>query len=248
MTRILQRRLIAGRWLAALLPLILLVAAGRAGADDQLGPYQTVEQGTSQVLSIAKEAKGYYDQDPERYYKQIGAVLDKFVDFKYFARAVMGKYASVRRYRALDSEQEKQAFRDRIDRFAKEIKRVLIVTYAKGLLTFNSKRIETEKPNMSPDDRYVDVTQQVYGDQSQPYILDYLVARNRDGEWKVRNMTVDGVNLGEVYRNQFASAVEKHQGDLDAVVNNWGSESAPVKVGKDKEKADAEKADNGSGQ
>lgn len=243
MTRIPQRRFAAARWLAALLPLMLLVAAGRAAAaDEPMGPYQTVDQGTSQVLSIAKEAKSYYDKDPERYYDQIGAVLDQFVDFKYFARAVMGKYASVRRYRALDSEQEKKAFIDRINRFAKEIKRVLIVTYAKGLLTFNSKRIETEKPNYSPDDRYVDVTQKVYGDQPQPYILDYLVARNHDGEWKVRNMTVDGVNLGEVYRNQFASAVEKHQGDLDAVVDNWGKEATPVKVGKDKDKTD-----NGSG-
>ena len=42
-----------------------------------------------------------------------------------------------------------------------------------------------------------------------------------DGEWKVRNLTFDGVNIGLSFRNQFSGAMGKHNGDIDAVIDNW---------------------------
>jgi len=37
----------------------------------------------------------------------------------------------------------------------------------------------------------------------------------------IANVIVEGVNLGQTYRSQFAEAVEKNKGDVDYVVDHW---------------------------
>jgi phospholipid transport system substrate-binding protein len=41
------------------------------------------------------------------------------------------------------------------------------------------------------------------------------------GEWQLRNIVIEGVNLGEIYRSQFEASARKHNGDLNAVIDNW---------------------------
>jgi ABC-type transporter MlaC component len=35
------------------------------------------------------------------------------------------------------------------------------------------------------------------------------------------NMTISGINLREIFRNQFAQAVQQTSGDFDAVISSW---------------------------
>ena len=44
-----------------------------------------------------------------------------------------------------------------------------------------------------------------------------------DGQWKVRNVIVEGINIGLLFRDQFAQAMKANRNDLDAVIDNWGS-------------------------
>ncbi|MFT6756216.1 MAG: phospholipid transport system substrate-binding protein, partial [Chitinophagales bacterium] len=44
---------------------------------------------------------------------------------------------------------------------------------------------------------------------------------NRDGEWKIRNVVIDTINLGKVYQSQFASAVKDSDGDIDKAIIAW---------------------------
>jgi hypothetical protein len=32
---------------------------------------------------------------------------------------------------------------------------------------------------------------------------------------------IEGINLGQTYRNQFAAAVDQNHGDIDKVITNW---------------------------
>ncbi len=45
--------------------------------------------------------------------------------------------------------------------------------------------------------------------------------KDPDQNWRVRNVTLDTLNLGKVYQSQFASAAGKFGGDIDAVIENW---------------------------
>lgn len=194
-----------------------------AFADALPEPYQMVQQTTEQVIAIIKDGKGYYDKDPARFNKQVEAVLDKVVDFDAFARGVMGPYAGAQRYQALTNEQEKNEFRARIQRFSDTFKQGLIETYAKGLLKFDGQKIETLPPRKSDDlnSGNVAVVQNIYGAADKPYIVQYSMRRNREGVWKLQNVIIEGINLGQTYRSQFAAAADQYHGDLDKVIANW---------------------------
>ncbi len=63
--------------------------------------------------------------------------------------------------------------------------------------------------------------QLIFTDQATPYVVMYQMGRDRSGEWKLRNVIIESVNLGEIYRSQFEAAARKENGDLDAVIDSW---------------------------
>ena len=52
-----------------------------------------IESTTSQIMAIVDDAPDYFDTDPSRFYDSIGAVLDETIDWRGFAKGVMGEYA-----------------------------------------------------------------------------------------------------------------------------------------------------------
>jgi len=221
--------------------------ASLANAAEQ-DPYQVVQSTTEQVLAIVKDAKGYYEKDPERFNKQVTGVMEKTVDFDDFARGVMGTYASDRRYQSLKTDAEKAAFRERIQRFSSTFKQGLVETYADGLLKFNGEKIETLPAHKgdNPASGSVSVRQNIYNSSGKPYAIQYSMLRNKTGEWKLRNVIIEGINLGLTYRSQFASAAEQYHGDLDKVIANWKVEPDNIdKIKPGAAQVDATKTETG---
>jgi phospholipid transport system substrate-binding protein len=204
------------RSVAALALLLTTTVFATAQTPDQL-----VTQTTEKVLTLAQDAKGYYDKDPERLNKQVEAVMSESVDFDGFARGVMGTYASDQKYKALKTDQERQAFNARITKFTEIFRHGLVDTYAKGLLKFNGQRIETVGGRSSVTGSNATVVQNIYGGADKPYVVQYSLRQDAGGIWKLRNVIIEGVNLGQTYRNQFASSAEQYGGDLDKVIANW---------------------------
>lgn len=190
-------------------------------AEEYPGPYEVVSDTTKRVTKVIEEARSYVDKDPERFYGEVEKILADVVDFPSFARGVMGKYGSKRYYDTL-SDAEKAKFRERVERFTETFQDRLIRTYAKGLLAFDGNRIEVLPLDENADtDGSVNVQQHIYGNAPQPYVVYYKLKQNREGEWKLRNVSIEGVNLGRTYQSQFASAVRRHEGDIDKVIETW---------------------------
>lgn len=197
------------------LPWLLLAVAGAAQpADDSWRQAEKVVQQTSDsVLKLIDESKGYAQQDPERFYKQVEALLSPVVDFRRFAGSVMATY-----YKRATPEQRK--------RFAESFKWGLVRTYGLALSEFNDgtvKVVPATRP--PPDPNRVSVQQEITASDGQVYPVIYSMARDKKtGEWKVRNLIVNGVNMGLTYRSQFLSAAQdpKYGGDLDKVIDAWG--------------------------
>jgi len=225
----------------ALLPLLAfdpgLHAAtnGKDACDDSAKPpRQLIIDATANVLSTAKTAQSYFDQDPERYYREIEKMVDNLVDTERFTRGVMATYASVRLYRALESEAEKALFSARIKRFSGILKRTLIVTYAQALLDADGQHIETLPSDDEPiDSRYARVDQKIYSSTGATHHVQYSLRHKPCEPWKLYNVIIDGVNIGNIFRNQFASSVEKHKGNVNLAIDNWSSEQNAVTASKD---------------
>ncbi|WP_197484180.1 ABC transporter substrate-binding protein, partial [Halioglobus sp. HI00S01] len=80
------------------------------------GAHDVVREASEKVMQVVEEAQGYAEEDPDRYYGEVQAILDPVIDFRGFARGVMGPYASSDRYRSLD-EAGRAELRDQLDRF-----------------------------------------------------------------------------------------------------------------------------------
>jgi phospholipid transport system substrate-binding protein len=194
-----------------------------AAAPSGLTAHDIVRDASEQVMQVVAEARDYADEDPERYYEAVHEVLDPVIDFRGFARSVMGPYASRDRYQSLD-EAGREELRAQLEEFTEVMRHSLVRTYGKGLLAFSGSRMAVTKP--SPDEASqsrVSVRQLIYSDEAQPYVMMYQMGRNKAGEWKLRNVIIETVNLGEIYKNQFQAAARNHDGDLNAVIDSWAS-------------------------
>ncbi|MFT7404208.1 MlaC/ttg2D family ABC transporter substrate-binding protein [Zhongshania sp.] len=186
------------------------------------GPHEVVANTTKELVKVIEDARSYIDKDPQRFNDEVRRIMDDVVDFQSFARGIMGKYGSRGYYESLKTEAERAQFRERVIRFTSSFKDGLINTYSKGLLGFNGNRIEV-LPLASDVDLSgsVGVRQDIYGDRAKPYQVIYTLRQGSGGDWKLRNVIIEGLNLGRIYQNQFNAAVQQYNGDIDQVINNW---------------------------
>jgi phospholipid transport system substrate-binding protein len=189
--------------------------------------YELVENTTILVMDVVGSAEDYVDEDPERYYKQVESILDPLIDYRGFARKVMGPYASSKRYRSLD-DAGKQQLREQLDQFTEVMRLSLVRTYSKGLLAFGDARIEVEEPDSSQDPARTSVRQLIYVDNPEPYVVMYQMGLEKTGDWKLRNVIIENVNLGEIYRDQFLASARQFDGDLEEVIENWSTVTVEV--------------------
>ena len=68
------------------------VRAEQASAG-QRGPAEVISDVTAQVMTVVAEANTYFDEDPDRYYRDIDEALAELVDWKGFATSAMATAA-----------------------------------------------------------------------------------------------------------------------------------------------------------
>ncbi len=181
---------------------------GAAKATRDLSAHGLIRQVTVEMLDVLKNDNPE-DVGQEAFQRKVLAILEPVVDFDFIARSVMGGYAS-------------QATDEQKAQFAEVFKKGLISTYSKGVSGFANKEIETLPPEGDiGGQRRVSVDQKIESPDGVDH-LSYTMAMNREGQWKLINMVMNGVNLGKTFRNQFAQAMAQNKGDLDTVISNWG--------------------------
>lgn len=210
------------RWLGA--ACMLLFAAGavaESAGNSARGPDEAIRAATQDLLGIVSEARGYYDADPERYYDKVDTVIAPVVDFYSFSRGVMGRWGSKAYEQSLDAA-GREEFARRVERFEEVFRDALVRTYSKGLLAFSGETIEVEPADPAEVEQgSATVVQVIHGDDGTRYTIRYKMRRDAEEGWKIRNVSLDTLNLGKVYQNQFASAASRYGGDIDKVIENW---------------------------
>lgn len=188
-----------------LLTLVMLVGAPLATAAEK-SPQAIVEQATADMLAIVKKHNAA-GKKTEAYYADVQKTLDAVVDFPFIAKAVMRKSA-------------KSATPEQIEKFTAVFKDGLIKTYAKGIANYADSQIKTLPVTMAADARRVTVDQDV-SDKGTTHKLSYTLKQGENGDWKLINVVLNGVNLGESFTSQFDQAMIKNDKDVDKVIETW---------------------------
>ena len=195
---------------ALALTALLGLAPAAAHAEEAAGPDVVVGAVADDLLELIRS---YQDADdvPAAYYETVDERMADFVDYPAIAQAVMARYWA-------------QANPAQRERFVEVFRRGLVRTYARALLEFEQQKVAVLPvlPEHLRGNRAL-VRMEITGANGRVYPLQYSMAQDDAGTWRVRNVIVDGVNLGVTYRNQFASAMASGEarGDLDAVIEGW---------------------------
>ena len=178
-------------------------------------PQQEVENVTRQLLAAFQDNVEQYRKDDTAFLAEVDRQLSPVVAFDNIARSVMGRYARI-------------ATAPQLAQFSQVFKDSLISFYGKSLLAINDTRVFIEKVDPVPESvlrdyqsgksRLVPVSMTARtssGTLAITYSMVFL-----DGRWKLRNVIVDGINIGIQFRNQFAEIMNRHN-DIQYVIDNW---------------------------
>ena len=167
-----------------------------------------VEKIHEDIVLVLRAKQGIYEENPEEFIKAISLALQPLVDFKRISRNVMGRHY-------------KDANKEQIEKFNKVFKASLLDTYSKTLAEFKDEEIlVSSNVKKSPKGNREKVSLQIVT-STKIYPAVYDMYLNKQGQWKLINIVINGVNLGLTFRNQFYSLMEKEGNNLDLVIEKW---------------------------
>lgn len=204
--------------------LALLISAPLLAQAAAQTPHQVVEDTSVRVMETLNANRELYKQDADAFYNGLNEIMEPVVDFQGIARSVM----TVRYSRSATPEQ--------MDRFIETFKRSMVEFYGNALLEFDGGSITVLPParGAQQTEERASVNMEVRSNSGNVYPVTYTMA-NIEGQWKVRNVIVEGINIGLLFRDQFAQAMQTHRNNLDAVIDNWGSVVAESREAVEKE-------------
>ena len=200
--------------------LVLLASLPLMAVAATQSPKEVIQTTTTQLLSDLKANKEQYKANPSAFYDALNANLGPVVDADGISRSIMTvKYS-------------RKATPAQMQRFQENFKRSLMQFYGNALLEYNNQGITVGAEKKDGDDRAsVDMT--VKGNNGAVYPVSYTLTK-LNGEWKVRNVIVNGINIGKLFRDQFADAMQRNGNDLDKTIDGWAGEVAKAKQETDK--------------
>ncbi|PTQ89908.1 MlaC/ttg2D family ABC transporter substrate-binding protein [Agitococcus lubricus] len=171
-------------------------------------PKDFVQRISTDLTTRLVKDRAAYKKDPDLLLTIIKENIEPYVDFNGFAKGVMGQF-----YRQATDKQ-------RAD-FTETFKKSLIRTYANGLGAYENQKFNVKPFTAGDDPKKAQVDMDIQTGSGTVIPVSYQLVLDSQGQWKVRNVILDGINLGLTFRNQFASTVESNRGNLDKAIANF---------------------------
>ncbi len=205
--------------LLATLPLLASAAPGQSAHD-------LVQDTTNRMLADLAANKEKYKQDPQDFYTALNTIVGPVVDAEGISKSIMTvKYS-------------RKATPAQMQTFQENFKRGLFQFYGNALLEYNNQGITVDAPKDESGDR-TSVGMTVKGNNGAVYPVQYTLEKI-NGEWKLRNVIINGINIGKLFRDQFADAMQRNGNDLDKTINGWAGEVAKAKQTAEKQEKPAQ--------
>ena len=205
------------RWfLAMMLSAPLLPQAALA----QQAPDALVRTVADDVLRIVQQDRELRAGDTSKMAQLIEEKIVPHFDFERMTRLAVG-----RNWREATPEQRKT--------LVDEFRTLLVRSYSAAYSAYNHIVIDVRPLKVQPGEDDVQVKTQIKLPGGAPPInVDYSMVKNTE-EWKVYDVTVDGVSLVTTYRSTFTDEVRK--GGIDGLIKSLkdlnAAKSAPQAVG-----------------
>ena len=169
--------------------------------------HKYIDSNAQYFLTVIKEDGSKYDDDPEAFKQILKNIWEPMVDVKVVSRLILSS-----KIYAVATEDQKKLFEDRT-------KKLLLDTYVTTLLEFDNYQIETIE-DIKVNKKTFEVSVRFFSDSSS-FVTKLTVYKNNEGEYRIVNIIIDGINLGLTFRNQFQDAYIENSSNLDKVIESW---------------------------
>lgn len=167
-------------------------------------PITMLRQTTDHLLSELKANHEKLDSNPTLIYQIVDRVLMPHVDISTMTRAVLG--------RKVWNESSSHL----LDQFAVQFTSMLVRTYASALTSYTDERINFfDMREAWEGKKRVRVKSYIIRHNGPAIPMDYRLILNND-QWKVYDISVDGVSLLRSFRAQFSE--ELSQNSLESLI------------------------------
>ncbi len=198
---------LTGRLLAVLALFALSLGIANGATDNPA--QQVVRTTTEQVLAVLRKEGGDIKGDSQRLYKVIDELILPHFNFKKMSRWVLGRH-----WRKASAEQQQA--------FMLQFQGLLVRTYAQALIDYRNQQIDFLP--VSPDAAETVVVRTRVNQEGGPGIPIVYKMSMQDGDWKVFDVSIDGVSLVVNYRASFNDEIRRN--GLDGLIKRLSAHNS----------------------
>lgn len=198
-----------------LLGLVGFLSVSVSATEDAEHPQALVETAIDNVLTELKNNADEIKENPNKIYELVQTKLIPYFDFDKMSKLALGK-----NWRKASDEQR--------TRFVEEFRLLLVRTYSTALSEYAGQDIRflPFKGDLTKKKAKVEMEIVQTGGASIPMSLS--IFQNKQDEWKVYDVKVDGISLVTNYRSSFSSEIRKD--GMDKLIERLAERNQKVKT------------------
>jgi phospholipid transport system substrate-binding protein len=183
--------------IALIIVSLSVVTSVNAEAVNEKDPYIMVQQVASMTFNRIKAEKSQIAENPEMLRVIMKEELLPYVDYKFSAFKVLGKYVT-------------KSDKTQLQEFVLVFREYLITTYAVAMGYYDEQTVEFEPASDFENDRDVTV-RAIVKDKSRPDIkIAFKVRKDRKtNEWKAWDMVAEGISMLSSKQSEFESILRQ---------------------------------------
>ena len=159
-------------------------------------PNEVVKETADGVINHIENNRPILEKNPEKIYEMVDELIIPRFDFVSMSKWVLGKHW-------------KQASEAQRSEFINQFKELLVRTYARALLEYSGQEIKYFPVEQNPKSNLAVVKTELTSLSNAQLPILYRMHQKNE-EWKVVDVSVDGVSLVTTYRGSFATQIKKN--------------------------------------
>ncbi len=196
------------KWFLLILCFMIGVAKAVASPDD------VVKVTADGVISHIENNRSVLEKNPGKIYEMVDQLIIPRFDFISMSKWVLGKHW-------------KQASEAQRSEFITQFKALLVRTYARALLEYSGQEIKYFPSEQNPKSNIAVVKTELTSASNTHLPILYRMHQKNE-EWKVVDVSVDGVSLVTTYRGSFATQIKKN--GFDSLLNELSKKNARLEA------------------
>ena len=169
----------------------------------QPSPLPMLEHSANEIIATLKANKSNLKSNPNIIYHAVESHFLPNVDVVGMSRSVLGRQA----WQKASASEKSQ--------FSKAFTKLVLRTYSSPLAQYTDETVQFLPIRGSLNNRFVRINSVIVRSEGQNIPLSYSLV-SKDGQWKIYDISVEGVSLLQSFRSQFAQVLQNS--DINEVI------------------------------